>query len=233
MKRILTTIFVAFSISAVAQSNFHKLSLGAGYGLTRSYADLPEKNYDQALYGTADFLFTPFLSLGLEVQNGEIKGGWTKRDPYNRQFKNSYRSLTANAKVQLGAFVDYNHSAILNHLKGLYLGAGIGAIQNRNRVLERRVPGAGPQVYIPFTKEAIIPLNAGINYYIPDKNGQYRFVVNANYQTTIALGEGLDGYDGQSQRMKAGKPDVYTYMTLGLKYNFGPMGVSSKTFVKY
>lgn len=233
MKTLLTSIFMALSISAFAQSNFHKVSLGAGGGLTTSYGDLSEHNSGAALYGTADYLFTPFFSLGLEVQNGTIKGGQFKPDTYGRQFKNNFRSLSANAKLQLGAVVDYKHSRLLNYLKGLYLGAGVGAIQNRVKELERRIPGAPDHVYVPESKEAFIPLSAGYNYYIPNKHGQYRYVLNVNYQTNVILGEGMDGYDGSTISLVNTKPDVYTFFTLGIKYNFGPMGVSQKTFLRY
>ena len=233
MKTLLTLVLVAISSSVFSQSNFHKLSLGAGGGLTTSYGDLSEHNSGAAIYGTADYLFTPFFSLGLEVQNGTIKGGQFKEDIYGRQFKNNFRSLSANAKLQLGALVDYKHSRVLNYAKGLYLGAGVGAIQNRVRELERRIPGAPSRVYVPQSKELFIPFNAGYNYYIPNKNGVYRYVLNINYQTNLLIGEGMDGYDSSTISFVNTKPDVFTYLTLGVKYNFGPRGMSEKTFLKY
>lgn len=233
MKTFLTLILATFCFSAFSQSNFHTLSLGAGGGLTTSYGDLQEHNVGQAIYGTADYLFTPFISLGLEVQNGTIKGGQYKPDIYGRQFRNNFRSLNINAKVQLGAFVNYNHSQFLNYAKGFYLSAGVGAIQHKVKELERRIPGATPAVYVPESKEVFIPLSAGYNYYIPNKRGQYRYVLNLNYQTNVLLGEGMDGYDTSVIPFTETKPDVFTYLTIGIKYNFGPMGVSQKTFLRY
>ncbi|MEJ5962172.1 hypothetical protein [Pedobacter immunditicola] len=233
MKIILTSLLLAFSISVAAQSNFYKLSIGGGAGFTRSYTDLQEHNYGEAFYGTADFFFTPFLSLGFEAQNGTVKGGQSNLEPSGLRFKNSYRSATANGKVYLGAIIDYQHSTFLEQIKGLYLGAGVGLIQNRNFDLKRSNRDEPDRVYKAFSKEAIIPLNLGLNYYLHNKNGHYRYVLNANYQTNITLGEGLDGYDPSTIRFENGKPDVYTYLTLGMKYNFGPVGIAKKTFKRY
>ena len=233
MKIILTSLFLACSLFVNAQSSFYKISLGGGAGITRSHADLPEKNYAAAIYGTADYLFTPFISLGLEAQQGQIKGGQNKADQFGRRFTNDYRSLTVNGKVALGQFVNYKHHAALNHLKGLYLGTGFGFIQNRINELHRGIVDAPQLVYIPATKEPIIPINLGLNYFFPDRYGQYRYVANINFQRTIAVGEGIDGYDTTVITFKNGKPDMFSFFSLGIKYNFGPEGISQKTFKKY
>lgn len=233
MKIILASLLLAFSTSVYAQSNFYKLSIGGGAGFTRSYADLHEHNFGEAIYGTVDFFITPFLSLGFEAQNGTVKGGLSNLEPSGLRFKNSFRAVTANGKVYLGAFIDYQQSTFLEHIKGLYLGAGVGLIQNRNFDLKYNNRNEPDRVHKAFTKEAVIPLNLGFNYYLPNKYGYYRYVLNANYQSNITLGEGLDGYDPSTIRFENGNPDVYTYLTLGLKYNFGPIGLSKKTFKRY
>jgi hypothetical protein len=233
LKIILTCIFLACSFCVTAQSSFYKISLGGGAGITRSYADLPEKNNAVAVYGTVDYLFTPFISLGLEVQQGQVKGGQNKVDPYGRRFANDYRSVTINGKLALGNLVDYKNNVWFNHLKGLYVGSGFGFIQNRVNQLDRGIENAPDQLYIPFTKEPVIPLNIGMNYFFPDRYGQYRYVANINIQSNITIGEGLDGYDSTIATFRNGKPDIFSFFSLGIKYNFGPEGVSQKTFKKY
>jgi hypothetical protein len=233
LKIILTSILLTFSLSVLAQSRFYKFSIGGGAGFTKSYADLHEHNYGEAIYGTADFFFTPFLSLGVEAQNGTVKGGQSNQDPSGLRFTNSYRSATLNGKVFLGTFINYQRSSFLEQIKGLYVGAGVGLLQNRVFDLKRNDRNEPDRVYQPFTNEAIIPMSLGFNYYRPNRYGHYRYVVNLNYQSNITLGEGLDGYDSSTIRYKNGNPDVYTYLTLGLKYNFGPIGLSKKTFKRY
>ena len=233
MKIILTSIFLACSFYVTAQSSFHKISFGAGAGITRSYADLPEKNNAAAVYGTVDYQFTPFISLGLEVQQGQIKGGQNEVDPYGRRFKNDYRAITLNGKLALGSIVDYKNNPLFNHIKGLYVGTGFGFIQNRVNELLRGIENAPEQVYIPYNKEPVIPLNIGMNYFFPDRYGQYRLVANINVQSNITIGEGMDGYDITTVTFRNGKPDIYSFFSLGIKYNFGPLGLSQKTFKKY
>ena len=233
MKIILTSILLAFCIGVNAQSNFYKISVGGGAGLTRSYTDLEEHNFGEALYGTADFFFTPFLSLGLEAQKGNVKGGQSNMEPSGMRFKNNYLSATVNGKVFLGEFIKYQHSTFLEQIKGLYLGSGVGLIHNRLVNLKRNNRDEPNRVYKYSSTDAVIPLNVGLNYYLPNKKGFYRYVVNVNYQSNITLGEGLDGYDPATIRFENGNPDIYTYLTLGVKYNIGPLGVSKKTFKRF
>lgn len=44
------------------------------------------------------------------------------------------------------------------------------------------------------------------------------------------LDYGLDGYDDTKITFKSEKPDIYTFLSIGVKYNFGTMGLSRKTF---
>ncbi|WP_448636074.1 hypothetical protein [Pedobacter panaciterrae] len=55
------------------------------------------------------------------------------------------------------------------------------------------------------------------------KLGYYRYGINANYQSTISLDGGLDG------REETSNTDIYTYFSIGIRYQFGPMGLSTKT----
>lgn len=235
MKTILTSIFLSLSLGLYAQSNFYKLSIGGGAGFTQSFTDVQKHGFGKAVYGVADFMFTPFSSLGLEAQAGRIHGGNLQTDPYHREFTNSYKSVTINGKLYLGGIVDHKHSNFLNQIKGLYAGAGVGVIKNVILNPKRNNPDNPSQKYPGQNNsyEATIPLNLGINYYLPDRNGHYRYVLNLNYQSNITLGEGLDGYDNSTLTFKNGSPDVYHYYSIGLRYNFGPMGLSSKTFKKY
>lgn len=233
MKTILTSIFLSLSMGLYAQSNFYKLSIGGGAGFTQSFTDVPKHSAGVAGYALADFMFTPFSSLGMEAQKGQIKGRKQIEDPSQREFTNNYTSVTINGKLYLGGIVEYKHSNFLNQIKGLYAGAGVGVIKNKMESLRNSNNLKSTYPGQDNSYQATIPLNLGINYYLPDRNGHYRYVLNLNYQSNITLGEGLDGYDNSTLTFKNGNPDVYNYYTIGLRYNFGPMGLSSKTFKKY
>jgi hypothetical protein len=213
LKAIFTSILaLLLCLTATAQSNFYKLSLGGGGGLTQSFTDYEKYKFGKSIYGVGEFFFTPFISLGGEGQIGRIKG--ESRDPTfeTPQFVNAYKSLTINAKLYLGALIDYKRNGFSNTIKGLYMGAGLGGILNN-------ISGAET----PKTKDIIVPLNIGYTYYFPNKAGYYRYGINANYQSTISLDGGLDG------REETSHTDIYTYFTIGIRYQFGPMGLSTKT----
>lgn len=217
---IFLSLFLCFT--AFAQTNFHRFSIGGGAGSALAFADLQKKTFTFAGYGVIDYYTTPFVSLGLEVQKGELAGGDIVFDENNRQFINSYLSGSFNVKVQLGEFLSgYDRRNIfLNSIRGLYLGAGVGAIKNKIS----NVRYYGDIVYPGEDKstEMIVPVNLGINFYIPDQWGRDRIVVNFNAQSTMAMGEGMDGYSSSS------KNDIYTYFSVGLRYNFGILGLDRR-----
>lgn len=222
------TLLLCFN--AFAQTNYYKLSLGAGYGLTQSFTDIQSHDFSQSAYGTLDYFFTPFLSLGGELQSGKIKGGNAATDPHERAFVNSYKAATLNGKLYLGALVDYNRSAFLNAIRWLYAGGGAGLVRNRLTSIERiqkstgyKFPGRSASY------EMLVPLNLGINFYFPDRTGNNRFAINVNFQSNITVGEGLDGYDDSSTKFRNGFPDMYNFYTLGLRYHLGVVGLSKKS----
>jgi len=236
LKRILiSTILLALTLQSFAQSNFYKLSIGAGAGITQSFTDVRKHDFGLAGYGTLDYLFTPYFSLGLEFQKGEINGGNIHSDPYNRQFINSYQAISINGKISLGQIIDFNYNGFSNKLRGLYLGSGIGVIQNNIKGINRHSL-TDPAIYYPgedTSKDIFFPLNLGINFFFPDRDGFYRYVLNINCQGNITLGESLDGYDDSMQRHKSGTPDIYAFYSVGIKYNFGKLGLYKKTLRRF
>ncbi|ACU02326.1 outer membrane beta-barrel protein [Pedobacter heparinus] len=233
MKTTLTLLLSALLyVSAAAQSNFYKLGIGGGLGVTQSFADLNKHDYGLAGYGSFDYYFTPFVSMGIEGQMGEINGGDINTDPNNRQFINSYKAFALNAKLYLGALIDYDRSGFTNAIKGLYVGAGAGVIMNKMKFVVREKPN-DPNGYVfpgsDSSKDLLVPLNLGIAFNFMDRSGYTRYGLNLNYQANVTLGEGLDGYNDSPIKFKSGNPDVYTYVSIGLKYYFGPMGLSIKS----
>lgn len=233
MKPILTAAFVLLlSINVRAQSNFYKMTIGAGAGLTQSFTDVAKHDFGLAGYGSFDYNFTPFLSLGFEGQMGEINGGDVYNDPYNRQFINRYKAFNLNGKVSLGALIDYGRTGFANAIKGLYVGAGAGVVMNKMRFIVRERPDDASGYIFPgldSSKDLLIPLNLGINFNFMNKYGYHKYGININYQSNITLGEGLDGYDDSPTKFKNGYPDVYNYFSIGLRYHFGSLGLSTKT----
>lgn len=236
MKSILISALLFFiTLSLSAQSNFYKLSIGAGLGATQSFTEVPGHDFGLAGYGTLDYLFTPFISLGMEIQKGEINGGDYRNDVGRKQFVNSYKAAAVIGKIALGQFMDDRYRGGANWIRGLYIGSGLGVIKN-STLYTLPPTTADPntiRVRQKYSKDIYLPLNLGINLYLPDREGFYRYGLNINYQANITTGEDLDGYNNSKVTYKSEMPDIYTFLSIGLKYNFGMIGLSRKTFRAY
>ncbi|WP_316769835.1 hypothetical protein [Pedobacter frigiditerrae] len=225
MKKITSLFSLLFLSSALfAQTNFYKLSIGAGAGGTLAFADLQKKTLGFAAYGSLDLQITPYITLGGEFQKGELAGGDITFDPNNRQFINSYKAVIGNLRVHLGEFLSsYQlHNDFLYNIRGLYAGGGLGVISNK--ISNVRYYGSNFYPGEDYSKEGLILLNLGIDFYIPNQWGLTRYAINLNLQNALALGEGMDGYASVGTRSK----DIYSFFSLGFKYKFGPMGLDRR-----
>jgi hypothetical protein len=231
MKIVSTTVIaLLLCMNVRAQSNFYKLSVGAGAGFTHSFTDVQKHDFDLAGYGTLDYHFTPFLSLGAQLQKGQIVGGDVQTDPYNRQFINSYTAATFNWKLALGTFINYDRNTFSNFAKDLYVGVGAGIIYNRMKSIIRVEESTGHKFPVKdSSNDVVFPVNLGLNIYFKNYSGSPRLALNLNVQTNLTVGEGLDGYDDSPVKFKNSNPDIYNYYSVGLKYHFGPVGVSKKS----
>ncbi|WP_316769833.1 hypothetical protein [Pedobacter frigiditerrae] len=237
-KAILTILLLLSALIGFSQINFYKFAVGAGFGTNISYADVRENSQGYSGHITADYNLTPFLTAGLEFQAGQIRGGNVITNPHNRQFKNNYKGFSLNGRVALGQFVGYYRQSFLSAIKGLYVGVGLGAISNKMSYIVRYKPNTQatnpPLGYLFPGKDKsvnlLMPLNLGMNFYFKDRDDQLRYIVNINYQGNLTFGEGLDGYNDPMVKFENDAPDMYTVFSVGVKYNFGPVGISKRIF---
>jgi hypothetical protein len=231
-KFVLTVILTVTSVFAFAQSNFYKIAVGGGGGGNIAFADLNKTPFAFGGYAVVDFYATPFITFGLEAQMGLLKGGDIETDPHNRQFTNAYQSFTLGGKFRLGEITDYYYNDFLDLTKGFYLGGGVGVIKNHMNEIVRIKPDGSGYVFPGSndTKDLIIPVNVGIDFFFNDTWGTPRYILNFNLQHNVTLGEGLDGYEDPQSKFKNNNPDMFTFLSVGFKYNFGPQGLSDKTF---
>ncbi|WP_316850002.1 hypothetical protein [Pedobacter agri] len=231
---VLFSFLVTFSF---AQSNYFKWSWGLGGGANYSKTDVVEGNWGYTAAGEINYHFTPFVTAGLEGQYGMVQGGDIVTDPHNRQFVNKYTSVTANFKVQLGEFVNYDRRPFWEAIKGAYLGLGVGVINNNITDIVRYKPdwaavdpGYGPFPGVDKGVNLIVPINLGLNYYINDGYGYVRYVINFNAQSNFTFGEGLDGYNDPPTKFRNYDPDTFNVYSLGVKYFFGNIKAYRKFF---
>lgn len=228
-KRYLALLLTLFTVTAFGQSNFYRYSAGGGGGGTYTFTDVKKGKFGFGGYGNIDYHFTPFITAGLELQAGILKGGDILEDPHNREFTNVYKALTLNAKFRAGELTDFYYNDFLDYTKGFYLGTGVGVINNQMKKVVRykgtyTFPGDDKGINM------VIPLNVGIDFYFPDGWGEMRYTLNINYQANVTIGEGLDGYnDPRTLGFENFNPDIYNFLSIGFKYSFGPKAITRKT----
>ncbi|WP_037505227.1 hypothetical protein [Pedobacter jeongneungensis] len=212
------------------------MSYGFGGGVNKSYTDVYKGGFGYTAYGVFDYHITPFVTLGLEGQYGMVQGGDIETDPHNRQFVNKYKTLSVNVKLMLGEVVDYDKSEFLYNIRGLYLGLGVGVVNNNITDIVRYKPswaaydpGYGPFPGQDKSNNLLVPINFGFNYFINDGYGYMRYIININAQSNFTFGEGLDGYNDSSTKFKNYSPDVYNSYTIGFKYMLGRIKSYRKT----
>lgn len=215
MKRLLfLSIFFLLAINVNAQTNFYKLSTGVNIGATLNNGDLDKKSIGYAYAGVIDYYFTPYLNLGFEFQSGNLKGGETGVS----SFENNYKTIAFNGRIQLGQLLNDEllDEFVWRNLKGVYVGSGLGVIQNK-------VATTSANKIVNFNdKEIFLPINIGLNINIQRKWQEYsRIMVNVNYHMGMSFEDGLDGaYD-----VKSNTNDNYSFLSVGLRYNFGNIGL--------
>lgn len=215
MKNVIILFFLCLiNYVAFAQRNFYKLNVGVGVGITKAYTDYHTAKSGIAENILADYYFTPYSSFGVEVQKGALKGDG---------FENEYLAVFGNGKVHLGEILpfSYQQNRLEKLLKGVYFGAGLGAIKNE---VYKHNGTATPITVVVVSKEVLVPLNVGIDIYLSDSNAENRFSINVNAQTAFALDDNLDGQFTPSNT----KTDRYNFFAIGLRYNFGFKGYYRK-----
>ena len=221
-KLVLTFIGLYCMSIGTASAQFSRpISIGAGAGATFGLTDLTNDGARFGFYGEADYLITPFISVGLHGEKGKLAG-----NGYDSEFENSYYAANVNGKIRIGQFLDnpnnYSYYTLQANtfsriLSNVYVGAGAGAFKNRikrhldptyaSSITDRGGEIAEDRSGIHF----IIPLNVGVD--IPFGRTLYgpQWAINVNYQHTLTTNDNLDGIINSNK-------DQYGFVSLGVKY---------------
>jgi hypothetical protein len=210
---LLFSLILCLSNKLFAQSNFYKFNIGGGFGATWVFADTKKTSIDFASYGSIDYYLTRYMTLGFETQRGKLSGG-----EYLSEFHNSYSTVTMNGKIHAGEFLSRRdlNNVFLNSIRGVYVSAGVGLIKNNVNVVNRNIKNVN--------RDVIFPLSAGTNFYFLNNWGYSRVILNINIQAVASLEDGMDGDLSPYSNFN----DIYNFLSIGLKYNFGPMGLDKR-----
>lgn len=222
-KKLLCAFFVTFGlvIETVSAQFSKPISIGAGAGGIFALTDLSSDGTRFAFYGEADYLITPFISVGLHGEKGKLNGSG-----YTSEFENNYYAANVNGKVRIGQFLghseNYSYYTLQSNtlsriLSNVYVGAGAGALKNR---IKRQLDPAYATSVIDLGGEIVedrsgihfvIPLSAGVD--IPFGRTLYgpQWAINVNYQHTLTTNDNLDGIKNKNN-------DQYGFVSVGVKY---------------
>ena len=224
MKKLLlfSVIGLLCLIATSVSAQFSRpISVGAGAGGTINLTDLGNVESKFAFYGELDYLFTPFVSLGLRGEKGTLAGSG-----YDSNFKNRYFAANINGKFRLGQFMGHvdNYSyytleanALSRIISNIYVGAGAGLM--KNRIVNQLSPdyvkyiekNNGELAEDRFGIHFVVPVNVGVD--IPFGRTLYgpQWAINVNYQHTLTFDDNLDGIINKNN-------DQYGLISVGVKY---------------
>ncbi|MBW4891758.1 hypothetical protein KXQ82_18680 [Mucilaginibacter sp. HMF5004] len=221
MKRLGFIILLLISfITAKAQSGdtYSSFSIGGGYGSTTVY-DYTLAPIDKwAVNGTLSYNITPFFTLTGELQVGRFEGG--DLTAFNmKYFQNVFAAAILHADVQAGELIDYSRSDFLYGLKDVYMGTGIGFLQNSINFIQPFFPNSNNQSFYPIvisSTNVLVPLTLGYDFKIYNGYDQPQIRIDVSYTSNAVFGQAIDGY------ITAAPVKFYSYLSVGVKFGFGP-----------
>lgn len=217
---ILLLLFVIINTIACAQNGFdyHQFSIGAGAGSTIAFGNTETTVTKPAYNLNFNYHISPFFTLTLEGQTGTLAGG-SAADFYARQFTNNYKAVVFHVDLQAGELLDYEHDDVLNALKNLYVGTGLGLLSNKITYIQTVVPVGTSYLttypYLPSSTNIIVPVRGGYEFKIFNNYDMPRYRLDVAYSFNTAFGKGLDGYTTLSSIK------FYGYFSVGLKIGLG------------
>lgn len=203
--------------------NFSSYSVGVGGSVVRADADLAQHITKQAVFGTLSYNYSPFITITGELQAGKLAGGNPNTDKDTRSFANNYKAVMLYGDLQAGEFIDYQYRALLNILKNVYVGTGVGVIHNAMAYVQRASLN-NPGYIFPgddSSTEIMLPLRIGYELKFFSRYQEPYIRVNFGYQVNLVYGEGLDGYNDPPSMFRNNHVDRYSMVSVGIKYNFG------------
>jgi len=220
-----TLLISLLCLTAKAQLGFEYAQYDIGFGVAGSRVVSSDAE-SIAIAPTGHFNFnynvTPFVNYVIEVQAGVLKGG-AATDPSKRVFENKFTSVMFRAQLQVGEFIDYSQSKVLNVFKNFYTSTGVGFVVNKLEIDKNlRIPDE-TGFYSPgrnHSNQVLIPAKIGYEFKVFNKYNQPSFKVDIGYQFNYVLGDGLDGFETGRN-----KNDVYDQVSVGVKFAIG--GVTS------
>jgi len=242
MRRFLLFALLCFAFPFFGYSQFgnespvpyFRYSVTGGLGPALLYGDLNKQQIGGALYLRGDYFITHGLSIGLELQEGVLRGvdkDSTVVDSINvlRKTTNFFHAAVLGVNFQPFKYfqddhlrrIEYRESFGKRALNSLFIGLGIGALYS----LQWEGQGTGNynnnSTLFNGSISYLISTNAGIELPLhslkPNLLDSYVWNLVARGQLNFSLDDELDGYSGDLGNEHR---DVYALLSLGVNLRF-------------
>src|ERR1700761_3160192 len=193
-----TLIICLSAILSKAQIGYDyaQYDVGASVGFNQFFGDTKTSTATKAVNFNFDYNQSAFINYIVELQIGKLAGGNAQTDLLGRQFATDYHYFAFRVQVQAGEVIDYSQSQLLNALKNLYAGVGVGTIYNKISSINR-FSILDPGYFTPGednSQEIFIPARIGYEFKIFNSYQRPDFKVDLGYQYNFILGDELDGF---------------------------------------
>ncbi|RQP13113.1 hypothetical protein [Parapedobacter defluvii] len=219
---------------------YFRYSVTAGLGPTLLYGDLEKRQVGGAVYLRGNYFLTHGVSLGLELQEGLLRG---KDENERRKATNLFHTAVLGVNFQPIKFlqddhlrrIEYRESFGKRALNSIYVGAGMGVLYSLQWEGQRTKPSVGtpdngnsvPQqdLIMQGRKNGVsylVSTNVGIELPLhslkPDLLDSYVWNLVVNGQLNFSLDDELDGYSGAYEGNE--HRDVYGLLSIGVNLRF-------------
>lgn len=236
-KNFLLFVLLFSVIIAKGQGDYNFMPNGVGFGVStiRGYTNLSKQNNTLAFNLNYTYYLSPYVPLTSELQVGRLWGGSRVTDPSRREYENNYVAVYIHGDLQAGQLVDYLDSKFAEIIKNIYVGAGVGFVDDNVQAQRTNLIGSaqyplGTYVF-PGTDHSVnfaVPLRLGYEIKFYNEFDEPYLRLDFEYQHNVVFGEGLDGYDDPPNHFKNQYPDQYRQISIVVKYNFGRIRAFTK-----
>jgi hypothetical protein len=209
---------------------YSKYSIGIGSGYTHMYGDLNMSEQELVYKLNVTRHVNEWVNLTFEGSRGglssfETKNRWTNgMSSYNK-----FLSVAVTGNVALGQFCGVPSSFIMKQLFGLYIGAGIGFMNNDITDISTKFKSSDKQEITELFPGSI--MTSSNNYYLPmnlgiDLHFTRSLFINVNYQMCYAFTDWVDGYNFKKPSNNNAN-DLYSTIIVGLHFYTGQLSMST------
>ena len=234
MRRLLLLAFLCIAFPYLGYSQFgneshipyFRYSVTAGIGPTLLYGDLEERQVGVAGYLRGNYFLTHGISVGLELQEGLLRGEGDE----GKRATNLFHAALLGVNFQPFKFlqddhlrrIEYRESYGKRTLNSVYVGAGVGGLYSLQ--WDRRTAASGPSNGEGRTRglSYLISTNIGVELPLhslkPDLLDSYIWNLVVNGQLNFSLDDELDGYNESLAVNK--HRDIYGLLSIGVNLRF-------------